>query len=198
MWLSLEVSFLRPANSLMSELGSRFSCSWPLRWQRLMDALTAVLWETLSPSHSTKRHLPLNSWPQKLWGNKYCCKLLNSEVICYAAIDNWYNYLLFSDIVLGPKNVKKDWCLVTLCGKRRRQACVQIRYEQHKMVSAIWRCAEQEVGEQRKGSLSRRGRERQKVTLEKAVLPRNIGGGASPWRGDMDNAWGWNGVVSAS
>lgn len=75
-----------------------------------------------------------------------------------------------------------------MCGERRRQACAQIRYEQDKMVSAIWRCDKREIGEQRKGSLSRRGRERGKVTLEKAVLAGNIGEGASPRRGDVGNA----------
>lgn len=70
---------------------------WPLTYER-----------PWAHSHPTKQCLHLNSWPQNLWNSKYCFKLLNSEVICHAAIDNWYEYLLFTDIVLGPKTVKKE------------------------------------------------------------------------------------------
>lgn len=90
------------------------------------DTLIAALRETLSHNHPTTLHLQLNSCPTELWDNRYCCfKLLNCELICYAAIDNLREYLLFSGSVLGRKNVTNEWHLLTLFRERRKWVSTQ-------------------------------------------------------------------------
>lgn len=95
-WVGVEVDLLSPANSSVDELGSRSFSSQALTWSTaLVEYLITASWESESePSSCTLTELLTHNNCKII--NVLWFKQLNFRGICYIAIDNTNQCILYS------------------------------------------------------------------------------------------------------